>query len=95
MTHIHTSRFSQAPLMRAIGLVIACAIAFASAPAWAVSQADSPAGCQLDPVRHRIQHVIFIEFDNVHFRRDNPNVPSDLEQMPHLLNFEGRHAAGQ
>jgi hypothetical protein len=26
-------------------------------------------------------------FDNVHFFRDNPNVPSDLEQMPHLLNF--------
>src|SRR5207344_3223203 len=26
-------------------------------------------------------------FDNVHFLRDNPNVPSDLEQMPHLLNF--------
>jgi hypothetical protein len=23
----------------------------------------------------------------VHLRRDNPNVPSDLEQMPHLLNF--------
>jgi hypothetical protein len=26
-------------------------------------------------------------FDNVHFRRDNPNVPSDLEQMPNLLQF--------
>jgi hypothetical protein len=26
-------------------------------------------------------------FDNVHFLRDNPNVPSDLEQMPNLLNF--------
>jgi len=28
-----------------------------------------------------------IIFDNVHLHRDNPNVPSDLEQMPHLLNF--------
>ena len=28
-----------------------------------------------------------IQFDNVHLRRDNPNVPSDLEQMPNLLNF--------
>jgi len=28
-----------------------------------------------------------ITFDNVHFFRDNPNVPSDLEQMPHLLSF--------
>ena len=34
-----------------------------------------------------IQHVINIVFDNVHFSRDNPNVPSDLEQMPTLLNF--------
>jgi hypothetical protein len=34
-----------------------------------------------------IKHVISIQFDNTHFRRDNGNVPSDLEQMPHLLNF--------
>jgi len=34
-----------------------------------------------------VQHVIELVFDNVHFFRDNPNVPSDLEQMPHLLNF--------
>jgi hypothetical protein len=34
-----------------------------------------------------VSHVINIVFDNVHFARDNPNVPSDLEQMPNLLNF--------
>ena len=34
-----------------------------------------------------VKHVIDIVFDNVHFFRDNPNVPSDLEQMPNLLNF--------
>src|SRR3954452_16221380 len=34
-----------------------------------------------------VKHVVFIEFDNVHFERDNPTVPSDLEQMPNLLNF--------
>src|SRR5689334_11696062 len=34
-----------------------------------------------------VKHVISIVFDNVHFSRDNPNVPSDLEQMPHLLHF--------
>ena len=44
----------------------------------------SPEGCQLG---NGVQHVINIVFDNVHFSRDNPNVPSDLEQMPHLLNF--------
>ncbi len=31
--------------------------------------------------------MIYVQFDNVHFTRDNPRVPSDLEQMPHLLNF--------
>jgi hypothetical protein len=34
-----------------------------------------------------IKHVVQIGFDNVHFFRDNPNVPSDLEQMPALLHF--------
>jgi hypothetical protein len=42
------------------------------------------ASCELG---HGVSHVVNIVFDNVHFARDNPNVPSDLEQMPHLLNF--------
>ena len=42
------------------------------------------AACQL---QGPIKHVVYITFDNVHLRRDNPNVPSDLEQMPNLLNF--------
>jgi hypothetical protein len=46
--------------------------------------APAPSGCQLG---NGVKHVISIVFDNVHFARDNPNVPSDLEQMPHLLNF--------
>lgn len=43
--------------------------------------------CRLNAAGADIQHVIYIQFDNVHFRRDNPHVPSDLEQMPRLLNF--------
>ena len=43
--------------------------------------------CQFNSAGGKIQHVIYIQFDNTHLRRDNPNVPSDLEQMPHLLNF--------
>ncbi len=35
----------------------------------------------------RIQHVIDLQFDNTHYTRDNPNVPSDLQQMPNLLKF--------
>ncbi|HSS80788.1 MAG TPA: hypothetical protein VLK24_06285 [Gaiellaceae bacterium] len=45
---------------------------------------SGPTKCAL---RHNVKHVIYLIFDNVHFLRDNPNVPSDLEQMPHLLNF--------
>ena len=40
--------------------------------------------CQLG---NGVQHVVQLIFDNVHFFRDNPNVPSDLELMPNLLNF--------
>lgn len=47
----------------------------------------APSGCQFNPAKGNIQHVIYIQFDNTHYLRDNPNVPSDLEQMPHLLNF--------
>lgn len=43
--------------------------------------------CQLRSDDNKIKHVVYLQFDNVHFRRDNPNIPSDLEQMPNLLNF--------
>lgn len=43
--------------------------------------------CPLSSPTARIKHVIYVQFDNTHLRRDNPNVPSDLEQMPNLLNF--------
>ena len=35
----------------------------------------------------RVKHVIYVQFDNTHLMRDKANVPSDLEQMPHLLSF--------
>jgi hypothetical protein len=38
-----------------------------------------------------IKHVVEIGFDNVHYYRDNPNVPSDLQMLPNLLHFiEGK-----
>ena len=49
----------------------------------AVAESDS-SGCHLG---NGIKHVVQITFDNVHFFRDNPNVPSDLELMPKLLSF--------
>jgi hypothetical protein len=53
-----------------------------------VAAAPPPgSSCHLASAHGDIQHVIYIQFDNTHFLRDDPNVPSDLEQMPHLLNF--------
>ena len=43
--------------------------------------------CDLEAPGGTVKHVIYVAFDNVHLTRDNPNVPSDLEQMPNLLNF--------
>src|ERR1700750_1062624 len=45
------------------------------------------ASCELHSPGGAITHVVHIQLDNLHLRRDNPNVPSDLEQMPHLLDF--------
>jgi hypothetical protein len=58
-------------------------LAAAHHPASAQHQAAA-SRCQL---RNGIKHVVQIGFDNVHFFRDNPNVPSDLQLMPNLLNF--------
>jgi hypothetical protein len=44
-------------------------------------------GCQLATPGNGVKHIVYLQFDNVHLRRDNPNVPSDLEQIPSLLHF--------
>ncbi len=49
------------------------------------------AACQLGSAREPIKHVMVFTFDNTHFTRDNPNIPSDLEQMPNLLGFLTRN----
>ncbi len=72
----------------AIVPLVAAAIAGFATNGVAASIHTSPAnGCLLNSAKGQIQHVINIQFDNTHFTRDNPNVPSDLEQMPNLLNF--------
>jgi hypothetical protein len=43
--------------------------------------------CALGNGAGPIQHVIYLQFDNTHLMRDRAGVPSDLEQMPHLLDF--------
>ena len=78
-------------LLYLAALVPLVGAAFAGSPTTGVAapiHTSSPSGsCQLNSAHGQIQHVINIQFDNTHFTRDNPNVPSDLEQMPNLLNF--------
>ena len=50
----------------------------------AAAPAQAATNCRLG---NGIKHVVYLQFDNVHLRRDSPNVPSDLEQIPSLLNF--------
>src|SRR5215471_14434495 len=74
-----------------LAAVVVVAAAFTSAAqgvrlAGPAKPSAPSATCQLGD-NGKIKHVIYLQFDNVHFTRDNPNVPSDLEQMPHLLNF--------
>ena len=48
---------------------------------------DEGGRCRLGNGAGSIRHVIYVQFDNTHLRRDRPEVPSDLEQIPHLLDF--------
>ena len=68
-------------------MLAAGAAVFVSGSAQAGKPAPVQASCHLQSAGNKIKRVVFLTFDNVHLRRDNPNVPSDLEQMPHLLNF--------
>ena len=74
------------PFWRLAGMaaLLALALSFVALPLQAQGQVRSNTSCKLG---NGIQHVIYIQFDNTHLTRDNPNVPSDLEQMPNLLNF--------
>jgi hypothetical protein len=73
--------------LRALVPLLLAGAALAAAPSGGALAGNS---CRLDG---GITHIVHIQFDNVHLRRDNPDVPSDLEQMPNLLNFmEGQGA---
>ncbi|MBO0776380.1 MAG: hypothetical protein J2P34_08685, partial [Actinobacteria bacterium] len=53
--------------------------------------AAAPAAAGSCHLGNGVKHVVQLVFDNVHFFRDNPNVPSDLQLMPNLLNFIEQH----
>lgn len=89
----HVKVRSQYFLRRAVSTatLLALILGFGSLPGLLPTSmlpiAEAASSCNLNSAQGNIHHVIYIQFDNTHFRRDNPNVPSDLEQMPHLLNF--------
>jgi len=76
---------------RSLARLLSAALLPASIAGFVSISSAAPAaaatGCQLSSVNGAIKHVIEVQFDNVHLTRDNPSVPSDLEQMPNLLNF--------
>src|SRR5216684_5062639 len=74
-----------AALVSALGIIGVTSAGMASAGRPVAAQHNvQSTGCHLG---HGIKHVIQIAFDNVHFFRDNPNVPSDLQMMPSLMQF--------
>jgi hypothetical protein len=79
--HVRRGKVGLAVATLVVGTAVTASAAVGTAPPAAGS---SPSSCHLG---NGVKHVIEIVFDNVHFFRDNPNVPSDLEQMPHLLSF--------
>ncbi|MBR0871344.1 hypothetical protein JQ633_13330 [Bradyrhizobium tropiciagri] len=70
------------PLLRGVlFLVLVCILACSTGSGQAL------AACELRSRGGTSTRVVQIQLDNLHLRRDTPNVPSDLEQMPHLREF--------
>jgi len=76
-----------AALVPLVGAAFAGSTGNGVAGAAPIHTSSAVGSCQLNSAKGQIQRVIQIQFDNTHFTRDNPNVPSDMEQMPNLLNF--------
>jgi hypothetical protein len=83
--------FRTAVITASVALVSGLGVVAAATPG--VASASHPAASRHHPglsschLGNGVKHVVQIGFDNVHFFRDNPNVPSDLQMMPNLLNF--------
>ena len=89
------TRWISRPFLHRIAAAAALLVGMSAARAGSTGTAllgSSPApafaatGCSLG-AGGTIKHVMYFQFDNTHFMRDLANVPSDLEQMPHLNSF--------
>lgn len=74
-------------LVIALALAAVTAGSIAQAGSGTAATAKGENGCKLHGNGTDIKHVIYLQFDNTHLFRDRSNFASDLEQMPHLLNF--------
>ena len=70
----------------AVVVIAASVVAVAAFASSGREHRSAATSCQLS-ANGNIKHLVYIQFDNTHFNRDRPNVASDLEQMPHLLDF--------
>ena len=68
-------------------LLLACLVAAGVAAAQVSRSSSTSAAAGSSCLTGPIKHMVYLQFDNTHYRRDNGSVASDLEQMPHLLNF--------
>jgi hypothetical protein len=83
-TQVLSSRLMRASAIGGM-LVAGCSMLSAIAPAAAGAEAEAASSCKFPNPQYK--HVIYVQFDNFHLRRDNPNVPSDLQQIPALREF--------
>src|SRR6266480_3713207 len=74
-------------LVIALALAAVTAGSIVQAGPGTAAAANGESGCKLHGNGTDLQHVIYLQFDNTHLFRDRSNFASDLEQMPHLMNF--------
>ncbi len=89
MSRILSTRQRAVAAASTVLLVATTAVAL-NADAAGAAKPTPANGCDLG---NGVKHVIELTFDNVHFLRDDPNVPSDLELMPHLTQFLEQNGA--
>jgi hypothetical protein len=71
----------------ALGAILALVtVQVAGATSHRTANGDPEASCSLGS-HGKVKHMIYLQFDNVHFNQDRQNVAGDLVQMPHLYNF--------
>src|SRR5437667_7518757 len=92
-----TAAAGSAALLGTLGLAGTSMAATGAAKATQATQAAQAAklagvaGTSSCHLGNGVKHVVVVTFDNTHYFRDNPNVPSDLQLMPNLLNFIERN----